>query len=327
MSSGSPVNASALASHEAALAASRAFCARVTARQARNFYYGMMLTPRHKRAAMYAIYTWMRAVDDLADDDGDNAAKRRRLEAFRGQTHAALRGGDPSAGGSDAGDRYAPMWPAVADALQEHRVPGPYLDAMIDGQLKDLTVTGYADFAELYDYCYQVASVVGLTCITVWGYEGGESARRLAEERGVALQLTNILRDLVEDARRNRVYLPADELAQFGFDAASFKGYLLASAPGSGSAGASPSRRGDFDGLMRFQLERARGYYDRTAALESFVTRSCRPTCWAMMKIYEALLRRIERHPRVVLTRRVRLSRVQKLAIAARATLRRGLPG
>jgi len=321
MSSGSPTHATALASTADALATSRAFCARLTAAQARNFYYGMMLTPRAKRSAMYAIYAWMRAVDDLADDEapdaGDVESKRRRLEAFRRQTHALLRDGNEWLE-LESEPTFAPMWPAVAAALREHRVPTAYLDAMIDGQLCDLRAARYGTFNDLYGYCYQVASVVGLTCIEVWGYEGGDATRKLAEERGIALQLTNILRDLVEDARRGRVYLPSDDLARFGFDAGSFTRFVLD--PGGES-------NGDFDGLMAFQLDRARGYYDRTASLESFVTRDCRPTCWAMMKIYEGLLRKIERRPRVVLARRVRLSKVQKLVIAGRATLRRGLCG
>lgn len=322
-------HAAALVNDGDQLDASRVFCARVTRSRARNFYYGMMLTPRRQRSSMYAVYAWMRAVDDLADGpvgDGDAGgeaeadARRRGLESFRRRTHAVLHD-QPGALDAEPGP-IAPMWPAVARTLREHHIPVKYLDAMIDGQLKDLHQTRYDTFDSLYDYCYQVASVVGLICLEVWGYEGGEATRKLAEERGVALQLTNILRDLVEDAARDRVYLPLEDLARFGFDADSFKRRVLAAA---GAADGDDAAAGDFDGLMAFELHRARGYYERTESLESFITPSCRPTCWAMMKIYETLLRRIEHCPRAVLRKNVRLGKVQKLFIAARATCRRGL--
>lgn len=323
--SSTPTHAPRLAGAGDALAASRSFCARLTAAQARNFYYGMMLTPGDKRAAMYAIYAWMRAVDDIADADttghDDGELKRRALEWFRGRTHAVVQGG-VGPGSSEDASEFDAMWPAVEESFRRHALPLRYLDAMIDGQLLDQTQRRYPDFPSLYDYCYKVASVVGLTCIEVWGYEGGEATRGLAEERGVALQLTNILRDLVEDARRDRVYLPADDLARFGFDADSFKRFLLD--PRETAGGDAMSR---FDALMTFEARRARDYYDRTAMLETHITRTCRPTCWAMMKIYERLLSKIERRPRMVLTRRVKLNKLQKLLIAGRAALRRWLRG
>ena len=324
MSSGSSPHLATLAPAAISLEDSRAFCAKLTAAQARNFYYGMMLTPQPRRAAMYAIYAWMRAVDDLADAPSaecDDDLKRRHLEAFRRQTHRLVQEGHAaftSAAQSPEPAAFAPMWPAVAHAFREHRIPLSYLDAMIQGQLLDQSQTRYASFNQLYEYCYKVASVVGLTCIEVWGYEGGDTTRKLAEERGIALQLTNILRDLVEDAQRDRVYLPADELARFHFDSESFKRYILTP---------DPAKDRDFDALMAMQIQRARDFYNRTASLESHLTKSCRPTCWAMMKIYESLLCKIERQPRVVLTRRVKLNKFQKLWIAARATLRRGLRG
>ena len=324
MSSGSSPHLATLTHPTIPLEDSKLFCAKLTAAQARNFYYGMMLTPQPRRAAMYAIYAWMRAVDDLADapaSEWDDDVKRRHLEAFRRQTHAIVQhdgGWDSSPDAAPEPVSFAPMWPAVAAAFCDHHIPIAYLDAMIQGQLLDQEQTRYDSFAQLYEYCYKVASVVGLTCIEVWGYEGGEATRKLAEERGIALQLTNILRDLVEDAQRDRVYLPAEELARFRFDSESFKRYLLKP---------TADRDGDFNALMAMQIARARSYYDRTAALESHLTKCCRPTCWAMMKIYEQLLCKMEKQPRVVLTRRVKLNKFQKLWIAARAMLRRGLRG
>ena len=326
MSSGSTPHTAAMAAPEVSLASSQDFCARLTAAQARNFYYGMMLTPQPRRSAMYAIYAWMRAVDDLADapeNEVDHDTKRRQLETFRRMTHQVVQDERASLAAAAEPSPFALMWPAVAHAFRSHQIPLHYLDSMIQGQLLDQTQLRYPDFAALYDYCYKVASVVGLTCIEVWQYEGGDATRKLAEHRGIALQLTNILRDLVEDARRDRIYLPADELARFGFDAASFKQFVLDPA----SASATGEQAGKFDELMAMQLKRARDYYDQTQSLESHLTRSCRPTCWAMMKIYEQLLRKIERRPRVVLQQRVKLSKWRKLWIAGCATLRRGLRG
>lgn len=291
------------------------YCRTLTKAQAKNFYYGMMLTPEPKRSAMYAVYAWMRAVDDLADEQGDSDAKMERLEAFRSTTHCEL------AGGSTHGDTprlnnedFDKMWPAVGQTFRQYHVAAKDLDAMIDGQLLDQTCTRYETFDQLYDYCYKVASVVGLVCIAVWGYDGDEKARLLAEKRGIALQLTNVLRDPVEDAHRNRVYLPAEDLNQFGFDADSFASWLRD--PGI-------ETDGDFAGLMAMQIDRAKQYYSESASLESHLPRNCRPTCWAMMRIYRRLLDKIEANPNRVLTQRVRLSKTQKLSIAFAAMIRR----
>jgi phytoene synthase len=297
-----------------ALAASFDHCKRVARTQARNFYYGMKLTPEPRRSAMYAIYAWMRAADDLADNAARDAATVRAIDRFRELTHDALDGRRPGrAAWLDDRSPHAAMWPAVEKTLRGFHIPGQYLDAMIEGQLLDQRQSGYENFAELDDYCYKVAGVVGLTCITVWGYTGGEATRELAKTRGLALQLTNILRDLVEDAQRGRVYLPAEELAQFGYESAEdFRAAVL--------------RReadGRFDNLMAFQIDRAQSCYDRAAPLESAVTPNCRPTCWAMMEIYHALLEKIAANPRGVLTGRVKLRRFGKAMISMRATWRR----
>lgn len=297
-------------------------CRRIARDHARNFYYGMMLTPGPKRAAMYAIYAWMRTADDLADavdaaghDPGDSHARTgrcERLDLFRRHTAQALDSAAPLPPVIEGVDPR--LWPAVRDALLRYGVPGRYLFEMIEGQLLDQQRDRYERFDQLYDYCYKVASTVGLVCITIWGYSGGERTRTLAEQRGVALQLTNVLRDLVEDARRGRVYLPAEELDQYGYDPDRFLAAV--------SRGEVDQR---FDRLMAFQLERARRYYEATAELEAAIEPGCRPTCWAMMHIYRRLLDKISARPRRVLTERVSLGRLQKLTIAARASWRRGV--
>lgn len=289
---------SAAAEPSTTLRASFAHCHEVSRRRARNFYYGMKLTPQPKRWALYAIYAWMRAADDLADETADPQAKIKVLEAFRRLTHTAL---DPDA--PFPGD---PMWPALRKTMFEHAIPVEHLDQMIDGQLLDQTKARYASFDELYGYCYKVASVVGLVCIRIWGHDGSTQLDQMAEHRGIAFQLTNILRDLAEDARRGRCYLPEDELERFGCDPQELGG------------GPAPE---PFERLMAFQVDRARDYYGRGRDLEQHLDSSCRATCRAMTRSYRRLLEKIAKDPGAVLSRRVRLSRPVKLGIAVRAAM------
>jgi phytoene synthase len=271
-------------------------CREVARTRARNFFYGMKLTPEPKRSAMYAIYAWMRQADDLADEAGGVEEKTRRLEAFSRQTDAVIRG--------DAAADDHPLWPALRQTVVDYRIPAVYLHAMIDGQLLDMRVRRYDTFDRLYDYCYKVASVVGLTCIEVWGYEGGEQTRQLAEWRGIAFQLTNILRDVREDARRDRVYLPAEALGVHEVNPTMFQ------------FGVQPEA---VDGVRRI-AERAAAYYERSARLEAQVHPDGRPCLWAMTAIYRGILGKIRRRPACVLAgERVRLSGPAKSWIALRA--------
>lgn len=298
-------------------------CTAVTRARARNFYYGMMLMPQPKRSAMYAVYAFMRACDDLADAPETGADSRSPdqgaaasttlagIDAFRQRMTRVLQGGRlPDDADLPEGD----IWPAFSHVMRTYPIDVQPLHDMLDGQVLDLQQHRYAKFSDLYDYCYKVASTVGLVCISVWGAADDPAVRKLAEHRGIALQLTNILRDLVEDARRDRVYLPAEELTEHGYDDGTFIESM---------------RRGEaddrFDRLMAFQIERAASYYEKAKSLEGHLDPVCRPTCWAMMRIYRGLLDRIARRPRRVLTQRVSLSKWQKLGIALHATLKRGL--
>ncbi|HEX8203272.1 MAG TPA: phytoene/squalene synthase family protein, partial [Isosphaeraceae bacterium] len=195
----------------AGLRSSYQFCGDVARRQARNFYYSFLLLPADRRRAMCALYAFLRHTDDLADEPGPVAAKRRALDAWRSELDAALGG---------AGASW-PGLPALADTVARHGVPARHLHEVLDGVAMDLEPVAYPTFADLYAYCYRVASAVGLCCIRIWGYrsEGGR-AEALAEACGVALQLTNILRDVREDARLGRIYLPREDLDRFGVAAA-----------------------------------------------------------------------------------------------------------
>jgi phytoene synthase len=296
------------------LARSRDFCERLTRRQARNFYYGLRLLPPLQRRSMFALYAYMRLVDDIADEeDGRSPAQREEdLEHWLSETHAILSGQRPAGTNGDTnGDTAGPrhrgreVWPAFYEMSAIHRVPPRIFDDVVKGQRQDLHPVTFTSFEQLYDYCYQVAGTVGLASIYIWGFEGGEATELLAVERGLAFQLTNILRDLREDAGRGRSYLPADELAAAGVTAEGL-------ARGDG---------GDhFEKLMLDQIRRAELYYEKSAALEDCIDRESRPTLVAMTEIYRGLLVKIKADPSRVLRERVSLSLFSKLSIGWRAT-------
>ncbi|MDB5324023.1 MAG: crtB 1 [Phycisphaerales bacterium] len=287
---------------------SRAYCEQVTKAYARNFYYGLRLLPPEKRAAMYALYAWMRLVDDIADhEDGRSLDHRtQELELWRAQTHAALHGDTPA-----AASRFTPptlrdsanLWPAFCQMAATYRVPPRVFDEVIAGQEQDLAPLSFATFDELAAYCHRVAGVVGLASIYVWGFEGGPATEELALQRGIAFQLTNILRDLKEDAARGRFYLPRSEV-----NGAMNLADLREGRPSPG-----------FEAAMRFQLERAEKYYQLSAPLESRISPDSRPTLVAMTQIYHTLLQKIAARPARVLRHRVSLSVWAKLRIGWRA--------
>jgi len=280
------------------------YCFDVTRASAKNFFYGMKLTPEPKRSAMYTIYAFMRACDDLADDaDPNDPESVERVETFRRQMLEAC-GGQPL---SDGLSEYARLWPSFRIVVKDYGIEAQHLNDMLDGQRSDLAGITYHTFDDLYQYCYRVASVVGLVCIQVWGHDNDPAVKQLAEYRGIALQLTNILRDVVEDAERGRVYLPADDMKRFGYDPA-----LITKRQG-GEA---------FEKLMSFQIDRAREYYDRSAILESHINPGCRAACSVITRIYRELLEKIATRPAAVLETRVSISRLRKVKIALSAALR-----
>jgi phytoene synthase len=281
------------------LARSHQYCEQLTRAQARNFYYGLKLLPEPKRSAMFALYAYMRLVDDIADDEDGRSIQQRLddLESWRLQTHAVLDGQLP--------DTTHELWPAFADLVWRHKLTPTIFDEVIAGQRQDLQPAPFDSFEPLNEYCYRVAGVVGLASIFVWGFEGGADTEQLAIERGVAFQLTNILRDLREDARRGRMYLPQDELSAAGI---SMEDIRL-------------EQGGEkFREMMRFQIDRAQAYYEKSSSLEKCISRECRPTLIAMTDIYRGLLAKIADEPERVLHERVSLSLFSKLRIGWRAS-------
>jgi phytoene synthase len=292
---------------DATLAQSREYCEGITRTYARNFYYGLRLLPPEKRQAMYALYAWMRLVDDIADNEDGRALPQRiaELESWRSDTHAVLEGGpaalDNESRGS--GKMGGALWPAFHDLASRYRVPARVFDDVIAGQQQDLSPLSFNTFDELYEYCYRVAGVVGLASIYVWGFEGGKETEEISIQRGVAFQLTNILRDLREDAGRGRFYLPRSEV-----NGSMHLEDLVAGRPSA-----------QFEEAMRFQLARAEEYYQRSAPLEARISADSRPTLVAMTQIYHTLLQKIAARPQRVLQKRVSLSVWAKLRIGWRA--------
>ncbi len=277
------------------LAQSYRYCRSVARRRARNFYYSFLLLPAAQRDAMCAVYAFMRRCDDLSDDPGSPEAARRAIARWRQELEAALEG------------RYGdcPLWPAFHDTVRRYRIPHEYFLEMIEGVSSDLEPRRFRTFDELRRYCYQVASVVGLTIIHIFGFRSPD-ALPLAENCGLAFQLTNILRDIREDLERGRLYLPLEDLEKFGLTEESLRG----AEPPDG-----------FADLVRFEAGRARVHYAQGRNLIALIEPASRPSLWALIEIYSRLLDRIERAGPAVLKQRVELPPAEKLRVVLRAAL------
>ncbi|MCA9141791.1 MAG: phytoene/squalene synthase family protein [Planctomycetaceae bacterium] len=281
-------------------------CEQLASASASSFFWSFRLLPREQRQAMCALYAFSRHTDDLADGDladgdladgdladgdladGDLATDVRRahLDAWRCELRDALNG-----------NCHSPLWRALHDTTVRFAIPHEYLVAIVDGVAMDLSPPCYDTFDDLNDYCYHVASAVGLACIHIFGFED-DRAEKLAETCGVAFQLTNILRDLCEDAAQGRVYLPRKELADFDCHPNDF-------------------RQGEMNAqvreLMHFQIARAERLYDEAASLATLLHPRGRRAFVLMFSTYRTLLAEIKRRDGDVFTRRVRLGSRGKL--------------
>ena len=299
----------AVQSEELVVKRAYATCRAIARREAKNFYYSFVALPVPRRNAMCAIYAFMRKADDLADDESRSREQRHRdLDQWLSEWHRASSGGD-------TGD---PVFVAVRDAVERFAIPNRLLDELVSGTTMDLenaahaTPDTYATFADLYRYCYLVASVVGLVCIRIFGYSDPR-AEKLAEETGIAFQLTNILRDVAEDAERNRVYLPLEDLAAH---------HLSVEALLQRPAGSRPNA--NERALLAEIGQRAEHYYKSAAALMPLIDRESRPALWVLVRIYRALLRRVRRANYDVFSRRISVPTIQKLEILAVGMARMG---
>jgi phytoene synthase len=284
-------------------------CKAITRRAAKNFYYAFLVLPRPKRKALCAVYAFMRRCDDISDDPQLSPAERReQLESWLEALHRAQQG-NPT---NDA------ILLALTDTQRRYAIPAGLLDELAHGTAMDVQeaeasietgsgVIHYRTFEDLRLYCYRVASVVGLVCIHVFGYRD-PAAEPLAERCGLAFQLTNILRDVKEDAGLGRVYLPEEDLARFNL---TLSDVLHVSDP----------RR--LRPLLALEADRAREFYAAGDQLISYVSEDSQPALWVLINIYRALLEKIALQQYDVFTARVGLSRWEKLRILRKGFIRR----
>jgi 15-cis-phytoene synthase len=287
-------------------------CKGITRTAAKNFYYAFLVLPRRKREALCAVYAFMRRCDDITDDSTLSFSERRqKLDAWLDALHAAQQG-QPT---DDA------ILLALTDAQRRYSIPAGLLDELASGTAMDIETTElpsegpttpgltvqYKTFEDLRLYCYRVASVVGLVCIHVFGYRDPE-AEALAERCGLAFQLTNIIRDVKEDASMGRVYFPEEDLAKFGLSSQEFLGTP------------DPTR---FRPLLALEADRAREFYRAGDELLSYISEDSQPGLWVLVNIYRRLLEKIAEKQYDVFTARVTLSRSEKLRILGKGFIKR----
>lgn len=282
-----------------------AFCREVARREAKNFYWAFRVLPRQKSDAMCAVYAFMRKADDLADDETMSIDRRRALME---EWVSAWR---EARSGSETAD---PIFAALTDTQQRFGIPHELLEELVRGTTMDLEpmpksssgVQTYATFEDLYDYCYLVASVVGLVCIRIFGYSDVR-AEALAEETGIAFQLTNVLRDVKEDVDRDRVYLPVEMMEEFGVSIDRLRDLAHGSAMGE-----------EERSLLATLGIRAEKYYVSGRNLIPLLDRDSRAAMWVLLTIYHRLLRQIAAHRMDVFSTRVSVSTPTKLWILTR---------
>jgi len=277
-------------------------CREIARREARNFYYAFVALPRHKRNAICAVYAFMRHADDLTDDESLSIDQRRlNLNTWLDAWHRASFGETTS----------DPVFIALADAQARFRIPAMLLDQLVRGTAMDLERPSqpgqydtYPTFEDLYRYCYLVASVVGLVCIRIFGYTDPR-AEKLAEETGIAFQLTNILRDIGEDFERGRIYLPIEDLAHHSVSIADLAALIAKRRT------LLPNEYTLFDA----EAKRAEHYYKSGYALLPLIAPDSRPALGVLVAIYHALLRRIEQADYRVFSSRISVPTALKLFI------------
>jgi len=298
------------------LAMAYSMCRGLTRSAAKNFYYAFLVLPRHKREALCAVYSFMRRCDDITDDSGLPLPERRlKLDAWLDALHRAQQG-EPT---------DDPILLALTDAQRRYQIPAGLLDELVLGTAMDIETTAeledepgfagspaslpvrYKTFEDLQLYCYRVASVVGLVCIHVFGYRD-PAAEPLAERCGLAFQLTNIIRDVKEDAAMGRVYLPEEDLAKFGLSASDL---LTAS---------DPAR---FRPLLNLEADRAREFYKAGDELIPMIAEDSQPGLWVLVNIYRKLLQKIADRQYDVFSSKVSLTVSEKLRILVRGFLQR----
>jgi len=298
-----------------------AVCRGIARTRAKNFYYGFLPLPKEKRNALCAVYAFMRHADDISDDASRSVPERRlALNTWLAEWHSVSRGTPTT----------DPVFFALADAQRRFKISTDLLDKLVAGTAMDLevahqesdyshssqasstavkTAAPYRTYNDLYQYCYYVASVVGLVCIRVYGYTDAR-AEILAEKCGVAFQLTNIIRDVKEDAQMGRLYLPEEDILRFGLTSEDFV-----------ISGGTPLDVARVAPLLEFEAQRARELYQAADELFPLLDHDSRPAFWVMVTIYRRLLEKIAKQQYDVFKGRIRLSTPEKLAILSKGII------
>jgi len=289
-----------------------AVCRGISRRAAKNFYYGFMVLPAEKRNALSAVYAFMRHADDISDEPGvDPLLKRQKLNEWLDAAKTVF-------AGKPTDD---PVLMALGDAQKKFKIPPELFEKLVYGTSLDLDIPPASaeapavlcnTFEDLKQYCYYVASVVGLVCIRIFGYEDSK-AEFLAEDCGLAFQLTNIIRDVKEDASMGRIYIPEEDLARTNLTAANFSSSLLQD----------PARAQQLRPALEYEAERARKYYESAKWLMELIEEDSRAALWVLVEIYSRLLQKITDRNYDVLTERVRLTLWEKLKVLSRGFLLR----
>jgi phytoene synthase len=289
------------------LAVAYSVCRGITRSAAKNFYYAFLVLPKPKRQALCAVYAFMRRCDDITDDNTLSLHERReKLDAWLGDFHRVL-AGQPT---DDA------VLLALTDTQRRYRIPAELLDQLAYGTAMDVQeeeggsgdlTAHYKTFDDLHVYCYRVASVVGLVCIRVFGYRD-PGAEPLAERLGLAFQLTNIIRDVKEDAGMDRVYLPEEDLTKFGIAAQELR---------------TASDAARFRDLLAMEADRAREYYGAADELIPLIEEDSQPALWVLATIYRRLLEKIALRQYDVFHGRVSLTVREKLSILGKGLVKR----
>jgi squalene synthase HpnC len=293
-----------------AVADSYEHCHRIARASHSNFYYAFFLLPKPKRDALAALYAFMRHIDDVSDQARDLAAKQRGLAHWRTALDQAITeeervfdGNAALASPATALSGAAEVLPALVDTMRRYNMPARYLHDLISGAEMDLTVRFYPTFDRLREYCYRVAGTVGLTCTQVFGFTDAR-ALDLAEKLGLAFQLTNIIRDVHEDYKLGRVYVPEEDLARYGVSPEDF--------------GRDEATLGMHE-LLRFESDRAWQLYEEGSALLGLIEPDSRSALWLLVHTYSALLGRIEALDFAVFGEKIRLSKAEKMVFMAKA--------
>ena len=268
------------------------FCEKVTKITAKNFFYAFRVLPKEKRRAIYVIYAFCRECDDIADGDQPAKIKLKKLNEIANLFNHS---------DSQGLHRTNPIFIALEDVIKKYKIPKNYFVEFIDGMTMDQKLSRYSDFQELKVYCYKVASVVGLMCIEIFGYRvKNPKILEHAENLGIAMQLTNIIRDIKEDVNRNRIYLPQADLTEFDYTESELK---------------SSVHNKKFCSLMALQTERVKTFFKASEDLEKFIFEDARSCIKILRSLYLNILLKIEASGYQLFGAKIELSRTEKFTL------------